>query len=217
VNEDAGAAGGDASASAAAAAPAQSTATALGFVMAFPCKLAHARPMRAATVLLCGLLSFACARGGPSASSPSTTRATIERAADSGQVDRVGAADGALSPDGNMDLSFHCIVDGPVTALFLVTVDEAGTPTGAFQADTLTGAAESPRELGARSGAGTVGLGVAMGNRLLNAPDGSLPPLGEGTHDLVVSYRPATRSRWARGSASSSSAPTRVSSPAAWS
>lgn len=90
-----------------------------------------------------------------------------------------------------MDLSFHCIVDGPVTALFLVTVDEAGTPTGAFQADTLTGAAESPRELGARSGAGTVGLGVAMGNRLLNAPDGSLPPLGEGTHDLVL-YVPAS-------------------------
>ena len=143
--------------------------------------------MRTVTVVLVGLVSFACGACAPSPGSPtSTTRATIERSPDSGQVDRVGAADGALAPDGNKDLAFRCQVAGPITALFLVTVDESGNPTGAFQADTLVGAAESPRELGAKPGAGTIGLGVSEGNRLLNVPDGSLPLLGAGIHDLVL-------------------------------
>ena len=150
-------------------------------------RLAHHRQMRACTVVLVSLLSCACGGAAASANAPtSTVRATIERSPDSGKVDRVGAADGALAPDGNSDLAFRCVVDGPVTALFLATVDETGNPTGAFQADTLVGAAESPRELGARSGGGTLGLGVTENDQLLNAPDGSLAPLGAGPHQLVL-------------------------------
>src|SRR4051812_25640519 len=67
---------------------------------------------------------------------------TLEKSPDSGQVDRVGASDGALSADGTNDLGFVVTVEGPVAALFLVGVDDSGAPLGSFQADTLVGEAE---------------------------------------------------------------------------
>src|SRR4051812_13196480 len=82
-------------------------------------------------------------------SASSASSASLEKSADSGQVDRVGSTDGALAPDGTNDWGFVAKTDGPISALFLVVVDESGKPSGTFQADTLVGAAESPPELGA--------------------------------------------------------------------
>jgi hypothetical protein len=144
--------------------------------------------------LLLGLLG-ACgaAPTAPAAIAPAT--ALIEKAPDSGQVDRVGPDDGSLEPDGIRDLSFVVRVDGPVVAMFLVTVDEDGNPNGDFQADTLVGATESPTELGRKPGRRTSGLGIVEGDRMLNAPDGSLGEVGPGPHRVVVyaASAPATR------------------------
>jgi hypothetical protein len=115
-----------------------------------------------------------------------TAAPSLEKAPDSGKVDRIGAADGSLKPDGVNDLSFVAEVDGPVAAIYLVSVDEKGTPNGQYQADTLVGQAETPKELGAKPGSGTSGLGVAEGERLLNAADGSLPEVGPGKHKLTL-------------------------------
>jgi len=144
--------------------------------------------------LAAALLVGAC--GGEAASVPAaapspglaatTTAGTLERSPDSGQVDRVGADDGALHPDGVKDLSFVTHIEGPVTAVFLASVDDQGKPTGQYQADTLVGDTLGPSELGAKPGSGTSGLGVAEGDRMLNAKDGSLPPLGAGPHRLTL-------------------------------
>ena len=59
--------------------------------------------MRASIVLLAGVLLIACGGGAAEPVTPAgvpTTGATLEKSPDSGQVDRVGAADGALKPDG---------------------------------------------------------------------------------------------------------------------
>lgn len=115
-----------------------------------------------------------------------TSGALLERSPDSGQVDRVGADDGALHPDGVKDLSFLAQTDGPVSAVFLVSVDDQGKPTGLYQADTLVGDQPGPAELGGRSGGTTSGIGVAETGTLLNAKDGSLAPLGAGPHRLTL-------------------------------
>jgi hypothetical protein len=126
--------------------------------------------MRAIGVLVV-LGAIGCASSPPANVSPaagSTDAITLEKSSDSGKVDRVGPSDGALTPDGTNDLAFVSQVDGPIAALFLVGVDEAGKPTGAFQADTLVGESESPAELGAKPGSGTSGLGVFEGEKQLN-------------------------------------------------
>ncbi len=111
---------------------------------------------------------------------------TLQRSADSGQVDRVGAVDGALAPDGVKDLAFAVEAEGPIASLFLVAVDDSGRSNGVFQADTLVGDAEVPKSVAMKWGSGTAGLGVAEGGKLLNAPDGSLAPIGPGHHELVL-------------------------------
>jgi hypothetical protein len=115
-----------------------------------------------------------------------TTFATLEKSPDSGTVDRVGPDDGALRPDGVKDVSFVTQVDGPIAAVFLVSVDEQGGPNGQYQADTLVGDVTGPTEIGAKPGSGTSGLGVAEGDKMLNAKDGSLPALGAGPHRLTL-------------------------------
>lgn len=143
------------------------------------------------------LASAAC--GGPAtpgAVPAAGAAATLERSPDSGQVDHVGAADGALAPDGINDLAFTSEVDGPLTALFLVTVDDQGKPTGQFHADTLVGQDEGPRLLGSKLGGQTSGIGVFDGGRLLNGADGALPQLGAAHRRLTlyVAPSPAVRS-----------------------
>lgn len=141
----------------------------------------------AAAVLVgaCGGEATAVPAAAPSAAI-STTSATLEKSPDSGQVDRVGADDGALRPDGVKDLSFVTRVEGPIAAIFLASVDEHGKPTGHYLADTLVGDQAGPQELSARPGGTTSGIGVAEGEKMLNTKDGSLPAIGAGPHRLTL-------------------------------
>lgn len=135
-----------------------------------------------------------CSGGTTPAPEPAPAAAvatpTLEKSPDSGKVDRVGASDGALTPDGTNDLGFVAQTEGPISALFLVAVDDTDKPSGTFQADTLIGAAASPPELGAGAGNGTAGLGVLEGDKVLNANDGSLQALGAGPHRLLLYVAP---------------------------
>ena len=140
-----------------------------------------------ASVVACG---GAASPGGPTAPSASGA-ATLERSPESGQVDRVGPGDGALAPDGVMDLAFTSDIDGPISALFLVTVDDQGKPTGQFHADTLTGQDEGPRLLGSKLGGQTGGIGVFDGGTMLNSKDGALPQLGAAHRRLTLYLAPS--------------------------
>jgi hypothetical protein len=148
--------------------------------------------MRSTTTLVLALVLAVIACGGetanltPAVAAPSAGSVSLEKSPDSGQVDRVGPDDGALKPDGNKDLSFVVNADGPVAAIFLVSVDDQSKPNGEFQADTIVGSNESPKELGAKPGKGTSGLGVFEGDKMLNAADGSLTAIGAGPHRVVV-------------------------------
>lgn len=148
--------------------------------------------MRAACFLV--VVGMAGCAGSPPASdalAQGELAPTLEKSSDSGQVDRVGPSDGALGPDGTNDLGFVTQADGPLSAIFLVSVDETGKPTGTFQADTLVGTAESPQELGAKPGNGTSGLGVMEGEKLLNAKDGALEAVGAGPHRFTLYTAPS--------------------------
>ncbi len=102
-------------------------------------------------------------------------------------MDKVGTRDGALAADGAVDLVFTADVQGPLVALFLVSVDEKGRPSGQFRANTLIGAEEAPEELGGTLELGklSVGIGVMEDGKFLNKPNGALPAL-EGAHKLVL-------------------------------
>ncbi len=136
----------------------------------------------------CGGEGAAVAPVVPAAATPATVGGalTLERSPDSGQVDRVGADDGALHPDGVKDLAFVAQVDGPISAVFLVSVDDQGKATGQYQADTLVGDQAGPADLGGRAGGTTSGIGVVDGGQLVNAKDGSLAPMGAGAHRLTL-------------------------------
>ena len=145
-------------------------------------------PVLAAALVLaaCGGEAVPASPASPGAAPRLTSAMTLERSPDSGQVDRVGADDGALHADGVKDLSFVTQVDGPIAAVFLVSVDEQGRPTGQYQADTLVGDELGPPELGGKPGSGTSGIGVAEGDKLLNTKDGSLGVLAAGAHRLTL-------------------------------
>ncbi len=133
----------------------------------------------------------ACGHTAGEANAPSEVTpariTTVAFAPDSSKVDKVGAADGALLPDGTPDLAMRVQLEGPVTALFVVATDKFGRPMGKFQADTLVGGQAMPRELaGAHDGKETSGLGVFEGNQLLNSPDGSLSWIGGGPHTITL-------------------------------
>ena len=147
--------------------------------------------MRILAGLVVASLAFAC--GGqpepvtPAASAPAPFKAiTLEKAPDSGQVDKVGEKDGALKPDGVNDLAFALSTDGPIKAILLVAVDGTGRSSGRYQADTLIGDQEVPKEVAIRWGANTAGLGVAERGALVNTPDGAIPALPDGPHSLVL-------------------------------
>ncbi len=120
---------------------------------------------------------------------------SFSMAPDSGKADRIGPSDGALTGDGAPDLGFVTRIDGPVSAIFIVSVDKDDIPSGEFQADTVIGESETPKELGTTTGRATSGLGVFEGDKLKNEKDGSLPPLGAGPHtlSLYVSASPAIK------------------------
>jgi hypothetical protein len=119
------------------------------------------------------------------ASTPKEPRAkflSFALAPTSGKVDKIGAKDGAFSPDGVRDLVFHAELEGgPVIAFIIVANDT-------FTADTFVGTQLPPSASDAeiKPGLGTVGIGVYENDKLANAPDGSLTPLPEGKHELTL-------------------------------
>lgn len=109
-------------------------------------------------------------------------------------VDKISMKDGNIHPDGNRDLVFTATVEGPMDAIYLVTVDEKGHPVHGFRADTVSGHAELPQELAAAGqvdvGRMTVWIAVVENNRFINEDSGSVK-LEPGPHALRL-YVPNT-------------------------
>lgn len=121
---------------------------------------------------------------------PATTGADVASmkvADDSGKADKVGGSDGALKADGAPDLSFVADVTGPATALFLVSVNAKGDLTGEYQADTVTGLDQLPKNfpIAVRAGMLTAGIGVWENDKLVSKPDGTVE-LGPGPHRITM-------------------------------
>jgi hypothetical protein len=113
---------------------------------------------------------------------------SFERSKETGKVDQVGKADGALKPDGEKDAVFTLKLTGPVDAIFIASVDKKGDSLGEFQADSLVGSQIQPNELAvAKAGKLTLGIAAFEGEKLLNAADGSLTgAVGAGEHTLTL-------------------------------
>jgi hypothetical protein len=108
-------------------------------------------------------------------------------------VDKISMRDGGILPDGNRDLVFRAVVEGPADALYLVTTNEKGDPHYGFRADTIIGHEELPSELGNVVDVGrlTVWIAVVEKGRFINAEGGTLGLLPAGAHDLKL-YVPNT-------------------------
>lgn len=109
-------------------------------------------------------------------------------------VDRISMKDGNVHADGNRDHVFTATVEGPIEALFLVTVDDKGQPIHGFRADTVNGHAELPQELAAAGqvdvGRMTVWIAVVEDNKFINEGNGKVA-LAAGPHSLRL-YVPNT-------------------------
>lgn len=109
-------------------------------------------------------------------------------------VDRISMKDGNIHADGNRDHVFTATVEGPLDALYLVTVDEKGQPVHGFRADTVSGHAELPQELAAAGqvdvGRLTVWIAVVENNKFINEDNGRVD-LAAGPHTLRL-YVPNT-------------------------
>jgi len=127
---------------------------------------------------------------------------SFDVAATSGRIDKVGGRDAALEPDGVKDLVFDVVVDGPVMAFVVVSVNATGQPDGAFSADTYVGGQTPPPEasIAMQPGKATSGIGVFENNKLVNASDGSLTPLADGRHNLVLYVSPSSELAKPKGS-----------------
>ena len=119
--------------------------------------------------------------------------ATAGRAPRGKPVDKTAGQDGPLTADSAPDGVIALSVDGPLTALAVVTVDGTGAPDGQFHWDTIVEGHGIPAawKIGA-TGADTWQLGVEENGIMLNAKDGSLTPLGAGRHSLLLYYGDAT-------------------------
>lgn len=109
-------------------------------------------------------------------------------AAESLKVDKVGGSDGSLKPDNSPDLVFEADVEGPISAVFLISTDAKGSPNGDYQADSIVGLDELPKDfpLATRAGMLTAGVGVWEGDRMISRSDGSIEPIGAGTHHIKL-------------------------------
>ena len=166
--------------------------------------LTHRSSFVVAALLACAATSLAACGGdpkepkvpGPTTTTTTTTMAAgdkttvtaFAKAPDSLKVDKVGGSDGALKPDGNMDAAYSVEIDGPVTALFVLSSDASGAPNGEYDADTLVGGQDIPKDVGVTlKGHNTAGLGVFEGDKLVSAADGSLN-LPAGKHKLTIYF-----------------------------
>jgi hypothetical protein len=103
-------------------------------------------------------------------------------------VDTISMREGGIRPDGNRDLVFRATIDGPVNDLFLVSVSDKGDPQYGFRADTVAGREELPGELGNVVDVGRLTLWIAVveEGKFVNAENGRLTPLPNGTHELKL-------------------------------
>jgi hypothetical protein len=129
----------------------------------------------------------AASAGAPSAAAGAGAIRALALSNESLHVDKVGLGDGALHPDGIMDLAFTASIDGPLNALFLYTCDEKGVAAGLFRADTLVGSQEAPTELGGQLETGdmSVGIGVSENGKFINNDNGSVT-IAEGPHNVTL-------------------------------
>lgn len=141
--------------------------------------------------------SAADSNGGPATPSGASVTATAPGGGviktftvspESGKADKVGGSDGALKPDSAPDLVFNADVEGPIAAVFLISTNANGDPNGEYQADSIIGLGEFPKDfpLAVRAGMLTAGIGVWEGERMVNKADGSLEPIGPGPHRLTI-------------------------------
>jgi hypothetical protein len=113
---------------------------------------------------------------------------SLKVAPESMKVDKVGGSDGALKPDSAPDIVLDADVEGPVAAVFLISTDAKGDANGEYQADTVTGLHDLPKDfpIAVRAGMLTGGIGVWEGERMLNQTSGWLEPIGPGLHHLKL-------------------------------
>jgi hypothetical protein len=170
-----------------------------------PLYLSHPSRRRFQAVLAgLGLAVLAACSSQPAAQGPATPAKTTATTSASTRilafsvsnenlvVDKVGLRDGLMRADGNRDLAFTATVEGPFTALFVVSTNAKGEPGYGLRADTLTGTDEIPTELGGvvDTGKMTVGIGVVEGGKFINGESGSARG-GDGLHNLTL-YIPNT-------------------------
>ncbi len=113
---------------------------------------------------------------------------SITRAANSGKEDKIGETDGDFKPDGVKDLVFDVEFKGAVAAFFLVLVDAEGTPTGAFDADSLAGKEVFPGEISPTRDPRDVNAGIVVykDGKMLSRPGGGLTVFPDEVHKLVL-------------------------------
>jgi len=147
-----------------------------------------------ATGLAVGVAFAACDPGpakDPSAAPGGVkTPARIESfglAPESLRVDKIGMRDGALKPDGSLDIVFTARISGPTKSIFISMANEACDPIGGFRASTATGNEPAPAELGGALELGRMSGGIAVeeGGRFLNGDNGSIA-LTAGPHDVKL-------------------------------
>jgi hypothetical protein len=154
-----------------------------------PVATASAEPTMASTAPAAGTAPEPAASIPPAVAPAAEAKIlSFERSKESGKIDKVGKADGALKPDGEKDAVFTLKVSGPIDAIFVASVDKKGDSLGEFQADSLVGSQVQPNELAvAKAGKLTLGVAAFEGDKLLNAADGSLTgAIGAGEHTLTI-------------------------------
>ena len=141
--------------------------------------------------VLVGLFAIACE---PPAKGPASELAKVPArieafslAPESLRVDKIGMRDGALKPDGSLDIVFQARISGPARAIFISTATETCDPLGGFRAGTTIGNEPAPPELGGALELGRMSGGVAVeeGGRFLNGENGSIA-LQAGIHDVKL-------------------------------
>jgi hypothetical protein len=146
-----------------------------------------------ATGLAVGMAFVACEPApaknptGPGVATPNARIESFSLAPESLHVDKIGMRDGALKPDGSLDIVFLARISGPTKSIFISMANEACDPVGGFRASTATGNEPAPAELGGALELGRMSGGIAVeeGGRFLNGDNGSIA-LTAGTHDVKL-------------------------------
>jgi hypothetical protein len=145
-------------------------------------------------MLATGVAFCACdpepAKDPSTASGVAKTPAKIESfslAPESLRVDKIGMRDGALKPDGSLDIVFLARVSGPTKSIYISMANASCDPIGGFRASTATGNEPAPAELGGALELGRMSGGIAVeeGGRFLNGDNGAIS-ITAGPHDVKL-------------------------------